>query len=360
MGGVLENVRCRQFDRPHNHGSDLRRQRQANSKIQRRQFAELVKIIPGKTQPPGTPRLPQVMLQHQRVIKHDPEQPHCPKWQLYPVIRAVQHQPRRAVCHAHQGSQQAQFVSGEFVVVDDDMPQRRQCSRAIIRQTVYGGFPPHILAFKLIRTRHIRQRHRHNRPVAGKTVQLGLRDFVKLALTISRPMAQRDNQHTGRCQQLSQNPERPLPVCRGQVHPNRRHQHQIKPVTEFSDLAQIRQRVIHPLDTAMGRCRLTKPTQLRRRLHRHNVPATLRQCQRIAAAAGTYIEREPGFLVQLGEPVAVDLFEGQGLVLGEEFLGVFVVRTVTHATASLAACCHIKFGIGVWSFHVILMGCEPV
>lgn len=75
----------------------------------------------------------------------------------------------------------------------------------------------------------------------------------------------------------------------------------------------------------MSGCCLTKPTQLRRRLDRHNVPSTFRQRQRIAAAACTHIQRETGFLVQVGEPVAVDLFEGQGLVLVEISLGSPVI-----------------------------------
>lgn len=80
----------------------------------------------------------------------------------------------------------------------------------------------------------------------------------------------------------------------------------------------------------------------------------------MATAAGTDVQSETGFLVEPREPVAVDLFEGQGLVLGEESLSVAIVGGVRHATANFAACCHIKFGIGVRSCQVILIGCEPV
>ena len=144
------------------------------------------------------------------------------------------------------------------------------------------------------------------------------------------------------------------------MHPDGGNKNEIEAIAQFPDLTKIGQLVVYPMNALIPSRVLRQLSQTNCRFYRNNVPTTRCKGTGIATATCADIQSKACFVAKEGEPVLVNLFEGQGLVLGEEVLGVFVVGTVTHAAASFAACCHIKFGIGVRSFQVILIGWEPV
>ena len=118
--------------------------------------------------------------------------------------------------------------------------------------------------------------------------------------------------------------------------------------------------IVNPLNAFVFGDILAKLPQGSRRLHRDQVPTALCQRRGISTASGADVQSKAVFLFQQRQPVAVYLIKNQELVLIEELLGLLIAESVRHATASFAACCHMKFGIGVRSFQVILMGGEPV
>jgi hypothetical protein len=114
------------------------------------------------------------------------------------------------------------------------------------------------------------------------------------------------------------------------MHPNRRDQNQVKMIAQFSSLIKVWQLVVNPLNAFVFGGVLAKLPQTSRRLHRDHIPTALCQSRSISAAAGADVQRKAGFAVQLGQPVAVDLFKDYGLVLAEIALGVLAIGGYAH------------------------------
>ena len=242
----------------------------------------------------------------------------------------------RAVGDSAEHAEQTELVGGALVVVQDDVAQQRQRTRAVVGQANRQLRPADVLAAQVVIRFDLALHERA--VVARQDSDLFGRDGMEPACRLRRAAPERHGQHAARFEQRDQLAEGPRPIGRSDVHPYRAGEYQVEGETGPEGPLETGQGVREPL---YGRVVVTLPrdgSEAGGRFHRDDVITLSREPRGVSAAAGADIEcGGRGRRKQFLQPV-VNAIRGHGLVAVRQLVGVGVVPRgrVRHGVRSLA------------------------